>query len=107
LRECGIRKPIAGDDAVHPDVVVKEISRLGAGNFIDVLESRESADFDYFCTGQALPVETFRSQETSEVFAELTCELGRIWGDEDTFVQNNNRCRKNVLVSVVAAWVPT
>lgn len=71
MREVGIGDQIAADDAVHPDVVVKEISRHGAGNFIYVLESRESTDFDYFRAGKTLPVETFRSQEASEVLAEL------------------------------------
>ena len=71
MREGGIGHQIAADDAVHPDVVVKEISRYSAGNFVDVLESRESTDFDYFCTGKTLPVETFRSQEASEFLAEL------------------------------------
>ena len=107
MSEGGVGNQIAADDAVHPDVVVEEVARHGAGNFVDVLESRESADTDYFCTGKALPVKTFRSHETSEFFAELAEELNRIRGDEDTFVQNNNRGRKNVLVSDVAVWVPT
>jgi hypothetical protein len=71
LREGGIGHQIAADDAVHPDVVVKVISRHGAGNFVYVLESRESTNFDYFRTGKTFPVETFRCQEASEVLAEL------------------------------------
>jgi hypothetical protein len=107
LREGTASNPIAANDAVHPDVVVKEISRHGAGNFVDVLESRQSTYFDYLCSSKSLPVETFRSQETGEFLAELVEELNGIRGNEYAFIQNNNRRRKDILVTNVAVWVPT
>lgn len=64
--------------------MIKVIARHGAGDFIDVLESRLSAGIDYLGTGKTLLVESLLSQKTGEVLADLAEELNRIRGDENT-----------------------
>ena len=98
--------PIAADDAVYPDVVVEVIARHGTGNLVDVLASRESTDFDHLSAGKAFPVETLRRKVVGEAFANLTNELDRIRGDENIFVQNDDRSWQNVLEGSVAVWEP-
>jgi len=107
LREGGVGNPITADDAVHSDVVVEEVARHGAGDFVNILESGPSSDVDHLGTGKTLPVETLLSHQTGEVLAELAEKLDRIRGDENAFVQKNNRGRQNVLVGIVAVREPT
>jgi len=99
LREGGVGNPITADDAVHSDVVVEEV--------VNILESGPSSDVDHLGTGKTLPVETLLSHQTGEVLAELAEKLDRIRGDENAFVQKNNRGRQNVLVGIVAVREPT
>lgn len=86
LGEAAVGNSVAADDTARPEVVIKVIARHGAGDFIDVLESRLYADIDYLGTGKTLLVESLRSQKPGEVLAELAEEFNRIRGDENTLV---------------------
>lgn len=89
----GAEEPITADDAVHPDVVVKEIARLGARNFVDVLASGNSFDIDHFCPCKPLPVQTFLFEVACEALVELGKELDRVRGHVNVFSQEDNRSR--------------
>jgi len=84
LGEAAVGNSVAANDTAHSEVVVKVIARHDADDFIDILESKLSADIDYLGTGKTLPVESFRSQKTGEVLATLAEGLNRIRGDENT-----------------------
>ena len=97
---------IAADDAIHPDVVVKEIARHGTGDFIDVLANRESANFNHLGTGKAFPVETLRSKIARKAVTILAEQFDGIRDDENTCVQNDNGGGQDVLECHVAVWEP-
>lgn len=71
LRPDCIGDAIAADDAIHPNVVVKIITRHGVSNFVDVLADRESTDFDHFGTSKALPVKPLRSKNAGKAVTKL------------------------------------
>ena len=78
MGEAVVGNSVAAEDNAHSEVVVKVTARHSAGDFIDVLESRLSANIDYLGTSKTLLVESLRSQKTGEVLAELAEELNRI-----------------------------
>ncbi len=70
LRPACTNYTIAADNAIHPDVVVKIIARHCVCDFVDVLENRESVDFDHLGTSKTLPVKTLRSKKASKSVAQ-------------------------------------
>ena len=106
MGKAGIDDPIAADGAVHPDVVVKIVSRDGTGNLVDVIRSWEFLDSENPGTCKAFPIETLLLKKPNEFGTKLAEELNRIGGDKNFIAQNDNRSRQDVFVSIVAIWEP-
>jgi len=101
-----LRHLIAADNAVHPDVVVKEIPRDRTGNFVDVVAGRHPLDLHNLGSSKAPPVEALRCKEVLKFLSKLIEEHIGIWSDKNICAQKDNGSGENVLIGVVTIWKP-
>ncbi len=52
-------------------VIVKQLARHCASNFVDVIEGRQSADFDHLGTSKEFPVKAFRGKIAAKALVKL------------------------------------
>lgn len=111
-----LREIVAGDtvtavDAVNPGTMVEVVTRLGAGDVVDVGVGGDALDLEDLGTSETLPVEVQLVGVAEEVGAELSDELNRVGDDVDVLdtmlLKTRDRCQEKVLEVGVAVREPT
>jgi hypothetical protein len=90
LRESCIDEGIAGEYFVHPDIVIKDVSRNVTSNLVNVISGGYSFYGDHASSGEACPIEILCREKAQEAGPKLFEDVNRVWGDEYTIVKTDN-----------------